>query len=45
MPLADDRKRDGNEPQDKPLILDMGQGSREQGFKAQRPALKLVHSR
>lgn len=44
----DERKSDDNErtaSKEKPLFLDMGLGSREQGFTAQKPKLKLVHSR
>ena len=40
--MADDRKRDKKGKDPKPQILDMGLGSREQGFKPQRPRLKLV---
>ena len=43
--MADDQKREGKASAKEPLFLDMGQGSREQGFKRQRPDLKLVHSR
>lgn len=38
----------GKKPQqeaDKALFLDMGQGSREQAFRLQKPQLTLVHSR
>lgn len=44
----DQRKPGGDEAVEKikkPLLLDMGLGSREQGFRGQKPKLNLVHSR
>lgn len=38
-------KAEKPQAQQPPLFLDMGQGSREQAFRLQKPQLTLVHSR